>query len=476
MKDDINKEKPKASKKNPKEKSVKRKGSKSFNPIFNNVAGIDIGSELIHVAILHDNDEYEIREFGTMTPDLHEIAKWLIQNKIESAAMEATGIYWVPLYETLEEYHLKPALVDPSKVKNVPGRKTDFLDAEWIQKLYSCGLLRSAFRPAKDKEAFRSYMRHRSNIVKARQRAILHMDKSLLLMNVKLDVAVSELVGLSGMKIIRAIVDGERDPEKLAALRHRSCKKPEAVFIAALTGNYQDTHIFSLEQSLETYDFLGKQLNECDKKILAELDKWETIKEGPLPPREKDKRSRKNRYSNSRKANHNDFNFDIQTKLYQKAGVDLSAINSIGPTNFAIIISELGGKEGIESFKTEKEWASWLALCPGNNVSGGKRLGGKARKSKNKIKAALMQAALALTHSKCALGAYYRRLASRTGKSTAMKAVAHKLARMIYHLLKHGVAYVEEGQKEYEERYKKKQLKNLQKNAKDLGYKLEKAA
>ncbi len=474
MKKYTKKDKSNANPKKAKRKITKRI-KKGLEPIYQNVAGIDIGATLIHVAILNENGESEVREFGSMTPDLLEIAKWLLENKIRSAAMEATGIYWIPLFEILEDHKLKPALVDPSMVKNVPGRKTDFLDAEWIRKLYSCGLLRPAFRPAKEKEGFRSFLRHRANIVKARQKTILQMDKSLLLMNLKLDIAVSEITTLTGLKIIREIVKGERDPKILAAFRHPSCKNPEEVFVAALTGNYQETHLFSLKQSLETYEFLGRQLNECDEKILAELDKWETVKEGTPPVSEKDKR-KKSPYKRGRKEDPNDFNFDIRTKLYQKVGVDLSAINSIGPICLAIIISELGGKEGINSFKTEKEWCSWLALCPGNNVSGGKQLGGKSRKSKNKIKGALLKSALVLTRAKCALGAYYRRMASRIGKAAAMKAVAHKLGRMIYRLLKNGEEYVEEGQKEYEDKYKEKRIKNLFKNAKELGFNLEQAA
>lgn len=444
-----------------------KKISKGFEPIYTNVAGIDIGSSLIHVAILNEKDEYDVREFGSTTPDLLKIASWLIQSGIKTVAMEATGVYWIPLFEILEDKGIKAVLVDPKTVKNVPGRKTDYLDAQWIHKLYSSGLLSPAFRPPKAREAFRAYMRHRTNLIKSRQRAILQMNKALLLMNIKLDVVVAALVGVSGMNIIRAIVGGERDPHKLAALRHRSCKKPEEVFVGALTGNFQKTHLFTLKHSLETFDYFNKQIDECDKMIFDELQTWSTIAEGPVPPKKKDKHKRP-----TKKPDQNEFNFDMETLLYQKTGVDLTAVNALGPLTIAIIISELGGKEGIHAFSTENAWASWLTLCPGNNVSGGKRLGGHSRKSKNRIKRALCIAAMSLCNSKCSLGAFYRRMAARISKSKAIKAVAHKLARLIYQLLKNGNAYVEVGQEEYEKKYQEKRCRNLIKTANEFGFEL----
>lgn len=450
----------------------KSKASKGLEPIYSNVAGIDVGASLIHVAILNENNEYEVREFGTMTPNLREIANYLIKANIKSVAMEATGVYWIPLFEILEDKNLKPVLVDPKSAKNVPGRKTDVLDCQWIQKLYSCGLLRPAFRPAKDREAFRAYMRHRSNLIRGRQRAILQINKALLLMNLRLDIAVSEISSISGMNIIRAIVAGERDAQKLASLRHRSCQKPEQTFVDALTGNFQQTHLFTLKQSLETCDYFSKQMDECDKMILEELQKWPTIVQGPIPPKRKDKDRRSSRYANARKPDQNEFNFDVETLLYQKTGVDLTAINALGGLTVATIISELGGKEGLRAFKTEKEWSSWLTLCPGNNVSGGKSFGGQSRKSRNRIKRALCVAAMSLCNSKCSLGAYYRRMAARVSKSKALKAVAHKLARLIYQLLKNGNEYVEIGQEAYEKKHEEKRIRNLLKNAQELGYEL----
>ncbi len=453
-------------------RSQSQKKSRSFEPIMDNVAGIDIGSTLIHVAIINQNSEYEVREFGTTTPELLRIANWLIESKVETAAMEATGVYWLPLFEILEDLKIKSVLVDPKRAKNVPGRKTDVLDAQWIHKLYSCGLLTPAFRPPKNREGFRDFMRQRANLIKYRQKAILQMDKALLLMNIKLDVALSEVGSVSGISIIRAIVEGERDPKKLAALRHYSCKKPESFFIEALTGNFQKTHLFSLKQSLKVYDYFRELIDECDQAILEELESWPTVIEGPLPPTKK----KKAKFSSAKKPDQNEFSFDIDTILYQKTGVNLTAINSLGSLTIARIISEIGGKEGFEAFQTEKQWTSWLTLCPGNNVSGGKSLGGQSRKGKNPIKRALCVAAMSLCNAKCALGAYYRRLASRISKAKALKAVAHKLAKLIYNLVKNGTEYVEIGQEEYERRHKAKRIQNLLRNAKELGFELKLAA
>jgi hypothetical protein len=294
------------------------------------------------------------------------------------------------------------------------------------------------------------------------------MNKSLLLMNIKLDVAVSELTSVTGVNIIRAIVSGERCPKRLAALRNYRCKKPEAIFIDAMTGNFQQTHLFTLKQSLETYDYFRRQIDECDSMILEELQTWETIAEGPAKPGKKVHPQ----YAAAKKPDQNEFNFDMNTILYQKTGVDLTAVNSLGDISVATILSELGGKEGLLAFPTEKGWCSWLALCPGNNISGGKSHGGQSKKCKNRIKTALCMAALSLANSKCALGAYYRRMAARVSKSKAIKAVAHKLARLIYRLLKNGNAYVEIGQDQYEKQYAVKKLKNLQKNAREMGYEL----
>jgi transposase len=449
-----------------------KKSSKSsidMPAVFQNVAGIDIGATQIHVCVPNQNQEMEVRVFETTTPELKKIAKWLRESKIQSAAMEATGVYWIPLYEILEDAGLHPCLIDAKSAKNVPGRKTDVLDCQWIQKLFSCGLLRPAFRPSKDKEKFRALMRHRSILIRRSQTSVLVMHKALLLMNIKLDVALSEVASVTGLDIIRAIVEGERNPQKLAQLRNRHCKNSEEVFVKALTGNFQEAHLFSLRQSLELFDFLGKQIKACDKEIELDILAWKTKTEAPPPPANK-KTSRQ--YEGAKKIEQNSFNFDIRAVLFQKTGIDLSSLPCIGAHTAAVIMSELGGEEGIKSFKSAKHFASWLGLCPGNNISGGKSHGGRSKKCRNRIKQAISLAVMSLYNAKTALGAFYRRLAARISKTKAIKAAAHKLARMIYDAMSQGIAYVEAGQEKYEKQYEERRLKGLNKAAKQMGYTL----
>ena len=258
------------------------------------ISGIDIGDKLIHVAIPNADGGTCVYEFGTTTPQLHIIAEELKKAGVNTAVMEATGVYWVPLYEIIEDQGLTPILVDAKSVKNVPGRKSDVHDCQWIQTLYSNGLLRAAFRPPRERLALRAFVRQRQSIIKTRQRALLHMEKALQLMNIKLSTALSDIGGASGMDIIRAIVNGQRDPVALAKLRNKSCKKPEEAFVAALTGNFQKEHIFSLKQAIDMYDFTETQLAECDQLIKEELDFLPTITDKPLPKRDKDKKKTAN--------------------------------------------------------------------------------------------------------------------------------------------------------------------------------------
>lgn len=450
---------------------TRRKNEPSMPQIFPDVAGIDIGASAIYVAIPKDGS-VEVTRFGTTTPQLHKLADYLKAAHITSAAMEATGVYWVPLFEILEDRHLAPFLVDAKSVKNVPGRKTDVIDCQWIQRLFACGLLRPAFRPAKEREAFRAYFRHRDSLIRERQKFLLRINKSLQLMNIKLDLVVTEMAGVTGLKIIRAIVKGERDPYQLALLRNHRCLCTEAEFVEALTGNYQETHLFSLKQNLEMYDSLGEKMRECDEKIEAELATWKIVTEDHPPVCDKDKHAMHPCYRAAKKPTKNRLSIDMRTTLYQRCGVDLMAIPGISEYTAAVIISELGGTD-LSAFPTEKHFSSWCGLAPGNNISGGKNLGGRSKKCRNRIKMALCMAAMSLCSSKTALGAHYRRLAFRLGdKRKAIKASAHKLAIIVYQMLVHGSKYVERGQEYYENQQAQKRLKNLLKNAQDLGYQL----
>jgi transposase len=435
------------------------------------VAGVDIGDKLIHVAIPDGKGGAIVREFGTTTPELHVISETLKKAGVITAVMEATGVYWIPLYEILEMDSFEAVLVDAKSVKNVPGRKSDTQDCQWIQTLYSNGLLRAAFRPPRERLPLRAYVRQRLSIVKTRQYALHHIEKSLQLMNIKLGTALSDIAGISGLDIIRAICSGEKDPVKLAALRNKDCKQSEEIFIAALTGNFQDEHLFAMKQALQHYDFASLQLEECDKMIEKEIKTYPTIVETDPPKRDKDKKSKKGQYSTARKPQKNEFFFDVRTLLWNKTGIDLTALPGIQASTALLIFSELGGTD-VSAWNSEKDFASWLKLCPGNNISGGKRRKSKKQPCANYISQALRMSSMAAKKSKSALGAHIKRITGRTDKPKGIKAGAHKLAHMLYYMCKYGWEYHEKGEEHYEKAYELRNLKNLEKRAKDLGYKL----
>jgi len=434
------------------------------------VAGIDIGDKVIHVAFPDGNGKAYVEEFETTTPALYKIADKLKAAGVTTAVMEATGVYWVPLYDTLESLGFTPVLVDSRKVKSPPGRKTDVLDSQWIQTLYSNGMLNPAFRPPRDRLALRAFVRHRMNIVKTKQTSLLRMEKVLQLMNLKLSTALSDIGGISGINIIRAIVSGERDAAKLAALRSPGCKKPEQLFIDALTGNYQKEYIFALKQDLALFDFGNVQLEECDRQILDELETYPTVTNTLPPSRDKDKNNPK-RPSSTRKPNRNDVPSEIRTVLWQKSGRDFTALPGIEVNSALVIFAELGGTD-VSAWESVKKFSSWLKVSPGNNVSGGKRRKSKRQPCANYITQTLRMASLSAKRSKTGLGAHIRKISSRTDKPRGIKAGAHKLAHMIYHMCKEGWAYFEKGEESYEKAHAERCYKNLQKKAQEMGYTL----
>lgn len=438
------------------------------------VAGVDIGDKMIHVAFPNPKGDSFVEEFATDTPALRKIAQKLKSMGVITVVMEATGVYWVPLYELLESLKFKSVLVDAKSVKNVPGRKSDVVDCQWIQTLYSNGLLRAAFRPSQDRLKLRAFVRHRMNIVKTKQCALLRIEKALQLMNIKLSTAVSEIGGISGMDIIRAIVNGEKNPLILASLRNRGCKKPEEQFVAALTGNFKEEYIFSLKQDLALFDFSNKQLAECDAQVLAELETYPTVTDSPVPERDKDKNKSK-RFSKNRKPNRNDVSFDVRTMLWKKSGRDFTALQGVEANTALLIFAELGGAD-VSAWKNAKDFSSWLKLCPGNNISGGKRRKSKKQPCSNYISQALRMSALSAKRSKSALGAHIRRITGRTDKPKGIKAGAHKLAHMIYYMCKEGWVFFEKGEDYYEKVYADRSLKNLEKRAREMGYTLVVAA
>ena len=425
-----------------------------------NAAGIDIGAEEHWAAVPpgRDPEGQDVRRFGAFTGDLCALADWLKQCRIETVAMESTGVYWIPLYELLVERRFEVLLVDARQAKNVPGRKSDALDCQWLQELHTYGLLRGAFRPVDQVCILRSYLRQRSMLVSYASHHIQHMQKALEQMNLKLAHVVSDITGLTGMGIIKAILGGERDPVKLAKLRDPRCKSSEATVARALQGHYREEHLFALQQAVELVDFYQHQITACDRQIEACLQQFEE-KSAETPGT-----------TRRRKRRRGGITFDARGYLYRMTGVDLTQIDSIEANTALTVIGEIG--LDMSRWPTEKHFGSWLGLAPGSKVSGGKRLSSRTKRSANRAAAALRLAAQSLNQSQSALGAYFRRLKSRIGAPKALTAAAYKLARIVYRMLKYGAGYVDQGQVAYEERYRDRLLRNLKRRAAELGFQL----
>lgn len=430
--------------------------------IHAHAAGIDIGSTFHVVAVGNDKTDESVRTFQSFTSDLHDMAKWLKSYGITTIAMESTGVYWIPAFEILEQYEFEVFLVNSREAKNVPGRKTDVNDAQWIQKLHQFGLLRASFRPDKDIAILRAYIRQRERMLEYKASHIQHMQKALMQMNLQLHHVVSDITGVTGMKIVRAIVDGERDPNLLAQYRDPRCKESIETIAKSLMGNYQEEHLFALKQAMELLDYYACKIDECDYRIETSLkllrqDSLEAEK--PLPK------------AKHRTKQPNDLNFDVRSSLYQVLGIDLTQIHGIGPSLALKLISECG--TDMTRWPSSKHFTSWLCLSPGNKVSGGKVLSSKTRRSSSRASAALRLAATTVGRTSTALGAFYRRLGARVGKAKAVTATARKIATLFYNTLRHGTHYIDPGENYYEARYQKRLIENLTKRAAALGYTLQ---
>ncbi len=431
-----------------------------FKQINFNAAGIDIGAETHYVAVPDGRDPngQDIRHFGTFTSDLYAIADWLQQCQIDTVAMESTGVYWIPLFEILESKGFDVKLVNPRFIKNVPGRKTDVVDCQWIRQLHSYGLLKGSFRPEDQICVLRSYLRQRALLVSYASHHIQHIQKALEQMNIKLNRVIRDITGDTGMKIIRAILAGERKPKKLAQLRNSRCKNDVKTIAKALHGNWRSEHLFALQQSVELFDFYQKQIADCDFKIEQHLFNFEDRSNGePLD---------KSRTATGR----NKLSFDARTHLFQMTGVDLTKVDGLDSLTVLKIISEIG--LDMSRWPTVKHFASWLGLSPGSKISGGKVLSSKTKKCANRAAHYLRLAAYSLHSSKSAIGAFFRRKKAHLGPAKAITATAHKLARIIYNMLKNGTEYKDVGQDYYEQRYKNRVLQNLKRRAKQFGYEL----
>ncbi|WP_454753706.1 IS110 family transposase [Cupriavidus necator] len=422
--------------------------------VFPNAAGIDVGASSHWVAVPRHATDDPVREFGAMTDDLNAVADWLLACGVDTVALESTGVYWIPVYEVLEQHGLTVWLVDARQMKYVPGRKSDVLDCQWLQKLMSLGLLRGAFRPDHEVCVVRAVVRQREVLLGEQACWVQRMQKALVQMNLQLTEVLTDVMGMTGQAIIRDIVAGQRDPKVLARHRHSRIKASAEDIIKALTGNWREEHLFVLAQALAMFDSLAQRIIECDAKIealLAPLGCHEVELRGP------GKRRGKNTPS-----------FDLRTALARWAGVDLTRINGVAVTSVLTVLSEIG--PDLSRFANVKHFCSWLGLCPGTKISGGKVLSARTRRSTNRVRQALKLAAMSLSRNRSALGAFYRRLCARMDKPRANTAVAHKLARMIYFMLTRGEDYVDQGQQKYEEQQRQRSIAALRRRAADLGF------
>lgn len=424
--------------------------------LFPNAAAVDVGASSHWVAVPADRAETSVREFGAMTDDLESMADWLLSCGVDVVALESTGVYWIPLHEVLEQRGLKVWLVDARQIKYVPGRKSDVQDCQWLQRLMSYGLLRAAFRPAAEVCVIRAIARQREVLLKEQASWVQRMQKALVQMNIQLTEVISDVMGQTGQAILRAIVGGERNPQALARHRHRRIKASEAEVVRALTGTWREEHLFVLAQSLAMYDHLGQRLNECDAKLetLLAAGAVATVDLGPAP----------------RAGSKARLVFDARQHLANWAGCDLTRIDGLGIDSVMKILSEIG--TDLSRFASVKHFCSWLGLCPASKISGGKLLSSGTKRSANRARQALKMAAMSLSHSDSALGAFYRRLCTRMDKPRANTATAHKLARLVYFMLTRGEAFVDQGQARYEEQQRARSIAALKRRATTLGFEI----
>lgn len=424
-------------------------------------AGIDIGSDEHWVAVPADRAEKSVMPFRTFTSDLRRLADWLKECGIRTVAMESTGVYWIPLYELLEERGFEVLLVNAAHARNVPGRKSDVLDCQWLQELHTFGLLRASFRPGPRIAELRAYTRHRQTLVEEGARQIQRMQKSLDQMNVQLHHVIADITGKTGMAVVRHIVAGQHDPEMLAQYRDPRCRAPKEVVIEALRGHYKTEHLFTLQQALSLYDIFATHIKECDERIEAVLGEiavlfpeTDAAKKGPKSP-----------------ARGNQIAIDVRNPLQRIfGGVDVQSLAGIGPLTALNLLSETG--HDMTRWPTEKHFTSWLNFAPGTKISGGRRLSSRRRPGRNRAGLILRQAASALARTQTALGAFYRRIAARRSKAVAIVATARKLACAFYRLLRFGGEYIERGADAADRAYQQRRITSMKRQAKLLGFEL----
>ncbi len=432
-------------------KARKAAASTRLTTIHPNAAGIDLGSKSHFVALPPGRAEEVVREFGNYTEDLEMMATWLLDHDITTVAMESTGVYWVPVFEVLERRGLDVQLISTKHLRAVPGRKTDVIDCQWIQHLHECGLLLGSFRPIDSICELRGFMRHKASLVEESSRRIQRMQKAMEQMNFQLHKVVSDITGTTGLAIISAVVSGERDPKKLAALRDYRCRRSEETIAKALVGNWRTEHLFCLKQELAGYQFIRSQIANCDAQAFLawqRLEQRANAADAPKP-----------------KSHHVDV--EVHGVLFAVAGINLGSLPGFSTENLQTLVSEVG--VDMAKWRSSKSFASWATLSPQNNISGGKRRRAAQHPSgAHRVGQCFRVAAQTLANSKTALGAFYRRMRGRKGSALAVHATAHKLARLFYELLSHGEAYVESGMEAYDLRYRERAIRHAREQLRRL--------
>ena len=428
-------------------------------------AGIDCGAAAHHVAVPPDRDAEPVQRFATFTADLGRLADWLVTCGITSVAMEATGVYWIPVYELLESRGLQVVLVNARHVKNVPGKKSDVSDCEWLRDLHSVGLLRGSFRPDACIVPLRTYLRHRQTLIETASTAIQRMQKALVSMNLQLPLVVSDLSGVTGLRIVRDLLAGQRDPQQLAQHRDPRCHATQAEITAALTGSYRADYLFVLAQELALFDVCQTQIAACDHAIeqqLATLAAARPAASSPLPAaRQRRRRTPKN----------NDLNFDARPALFQlTGGIDLTQVDGLAPLTAVKLLAEIG--TDMRRWPSAKHFTSWLTLAPQNKITGGRRISSRTQPSANRAAGILRMVAMSLGRTNTALGAFYRRLSARIGKPQAITATARKLAVLVYRTLNGTLVYQDPGADVYNATQRARILRHLRQRAATLGFDL----
>jgi transposase len=446
-------------------KKKKKEGANALPVIREDVAGIDLGSKQHWVAGPPRADGTpNVRTFGVTTAELKELAAWLLEEGVKSVAMESTGVYWIPVFEVLESSGLEVLLVNARHLRSVPGRKTDMLDCQWIQRLHSCGLLRGSFRPEAAITRLRTLRRQQQNLIEERVRAVQWMQMSLDQMNVLVHRAVTDLTGTTGMRIVRAIIAGERDPLVLANLRDYRCKTPKERVAQYLTGTWHAEHIFNLKMAVEHYDHLESQIATYEAELVREMKALQPPErvqaEAPQHLKKAKERELTKRGEQS-----------LRHDLWRVAGVDLTTIDGVAVPAAMVIMTEVG--IDLAAFPSEKHFVAWLRLAPRLAISGGRPVKKKPNSAgANRVAGVLRLAAMSQSRSRSALGAEYRRIAARKGAKVAIFATARRLAILVYRLLRHGQPYVDLGEKLYEERFRERRLRSLRSSAEELGFSL----